>query len=375
MHAQIIETLARQAQNDLEGVLSNPIWHQIYDKNPGFADNLPATLKLELLRYVHAKWDGFEIPDKFINNDPESEDEDMGDEIHADYFQDMLCDITVDVDPWETGDPGVIYPVIEDRDKPHKIFDLGFGWTAAFSFEGPDLSMEDVGYGCDERFSLSSLLPIYFSSPSQDIRVAAQSCGIGYEPEMSPTDGSYFRLSRLNLYFNCELTAEVEAGPAMQDYFDNDSALAKRIKESADHCLSIAQIKKQGWQESLPKPVFEKGPQVKNEESITSFGAYSWWSESGRIDVAWDCGYWIPSKPPKTIESLSKNESLAYQREELAIEFSAFGETSCDYEINYKLRTVADLNEAILSSLESKEALRLGRLYLFALGLIDLRLM
>lgn len=369
MHAELIEDLAQQAKNDLNGVLSNPIWKQIYDENQDFAQHLPCKLKLELLRYIHEKWDGFEIPDESESEEVESENEERGDDFNPSYFEDILCGIEIDIDPWETADPGVIYPVSEGSDEPGKTFDLGSGWTATFLFEEPDLSMEDVNFGSEERFSLASLLPIFFRSPNQDLREAAQSCDMDYESAMSPTDGGYFRLASLNLCFHDETIVEIEAGDEMEEYFDKDSALADSIQTATGNALPIATIEKDAWQKTLFKPIFDGRPVAVNVDALTTFGPFMWWSESGIIDVKWCCECWIPSLNPSEIHSLKQDDSLAYHKKELSIEFSACGGTCYDYEINYALQTVAELKSDILNTLNSEAAHDLNKLYLIALGL------
>lgn len=373
MQTEQIKLLAKQAESDLDGVISNPIWRRIYDEEPDFAAHLPAEFKLELLRYIYGRWSGFEIPDRCIAQEAEEEDDDLVDEPDPYYFEEILCDIMVDIDPWKTAYPGVIYSATGNATRLEEVVELESGWTAAFFFEEPDLAMKDVNEGCDQRFSLASLLPIYFETPDQDIREAAQSCDIYYEPAMSPVDGGYFRLSMLTLWREGDAAIEIEADSDMEEYFERDVALAGWIKESTGHALSLFQLKEHGCEEILSKPVFENGPRAKNIDSLTFYEPFSWCSESGVINVEWCCRYWVPNITLLEAHSLGEGDLLTYHRKELSAKFSAYGEASFDYEINYRYSAVSELECAILQVLGSKTSSMLSGLYLHALGLNNLR--
>lgn len=357
-----IESLAAQAVDNIELVIASPLWKLLFLGNPGFASDLPAPLKLELIRYLHRQWGDWSIPDEVLQEDDDGE-------FNEDSLLEILSEVDLDVDPWETSRTTVSYS--GDKAGLRHSIELGSGWSARFVFEDADLDMRDVNGGCDQRLCLAGLLDIYFEDPDKDLRKAAIECGVEYEPAMSPEGGGYFRLSSLDFARENVPTLILDAGEEVASNFNDSKELTSRLNATENPVLTVAELKERSAGKLHIYPLFEAGPSVVNPDCLTSCGDFYWDSESGVIDVSWKSGYWLPVVSPQGLSELRDDAELLFERKELEVLFRAYGQAAFEYTINYQHQCVSDLSELLLDAFDRPALRRLEHLYLLALGLVQ----
>jgi len=142
-----------------EAVIDNPIWKDLYAKDPEFIATLPGSVKLKFLSLIN--------------------------KTSLAQLADVLRGINLKCDIFQVESAHLL----ED-----KSICLSHSFQAQSCFltlicSDLDADLEDVGIGCEDKLPLATAITAYLLNSLENLQDIASECGLFYEPSMSPRNG------------------------------------------------------------------------------------------------------------------------------------------------------------------------------------------
>jgi hypothetical protein len=178
---------------------------------------------------------------------------------------------------------------------------------------------------CNERLPLAEVVIAFHNDRNQDLRVFAKSCGIEYEPNLSPKDGYPMRPGGVSVEIDAD-SWEFE-----EDSFPDDSEIIKQLTKEAN----LYVLKEEGLVVSDGlRPLFSSAPSWDDD-----------WGTGGSVNVSWNCDCYIPVTGPEDHQRHFKKVRIS---EDIAFKGN---NTFDDCIVKYTFDKVTDLESALADEL------------------------
>ena len=277
---------------DPTAAAKDPIWQLLHLEDKHFLRKQPGPLKLHLLGLLSEE-------------DQETLEERLsGKEVPIDIFEIESCDYD-DTDCFLETEFAI-------QEFSIKVFCYD---TCA--------EMKDVDE-CDEHLPLADSIIAFLENKDQDLQEFAETCGIEYEPNMSPDDGYPMRPGGVSIESDTGFWEFEECS------FPDDTALIKQLTQEADFYVLEEDL---ATSNDL-RPLFSSGPSWDDDLGT-----------EGSVSMSWHCESYIPIAG-------NKNHKCKYKKVSIDQDLKFSGNsTHDDYTLRYRYEKVGDLEDVLSHAL------------------------